>query len=133
VRAPALLSLLAIGCLAGGCSPSQRALGEECLKDQDCLSGICSQLQCAAEPPLLDGAASAPSADGALSEAGAFDASARPDGSDEEASMNEGTVAEAEAGGAATDASSEAPTEASDAASSDSATASAQDSNPAGD
>jgi hypothetical protein len=55
----ASLSVGAIA-LAGACVQTQRALGEDCLKDQDCLSGICSQLQCAAAPPLLDGAAQAP-------------------------------------------------------------------------
>jgi hypothetical protein len=34
---------------------TSRGLGEDCLKDQDCLSGICSQLKCAAAPPLIDG------------------------------------------------------------------------------
>jgi hypothetical protein len=40
---------------SAGCQLTSRALGEDCLKDQDCLSGICSQLKCAALPPLLDG------------------------------------------------------------------------------
>jgi hypothetical protein len=123
-----------MGCLAGGCSPSQRALGEDCLKDQDCLSGICLQLQCAAEAPLLDGAVSAPSADGAPSGMGLLDAAARLDGREEETAMTEvGVAAEAEAGGAATDASIAAPPEASDDASSDSATTPEQDSNTAAD
>jgi hypothetical protein len=51
---------LAAIALAPACAQTQRALGEDCLKDQDCLSGICSQLKCAAAPPLLDGASQAP-------------------------------------------------------------------------
>jgi hypothetical protein len=39
--------------LAGGCMETQRALGEACLKNDDCLSGICSSLTCAAAPPLV--------------------------------------------------------------------------------
>jgi hypothetical protein len=30
------------------------SLGEECLKDDQCLSGICSQLHCAAPPSTID-------------------------------------------------------------------------------
>jgi hypothetical protein len=52
--AAASLTVVAIA-VASACVQTQRALGEDCLKDQDCLSGICSQLQCAAAPPLLDG------------------------------------------------------------------------------
>jgi uncharacterized membrane protein YgcG len=40
--------------LAYACAETKRSLGDECLKDQDCLSGICSQLVCAAAPPLID-------------------------------------------------------------------------------
>jgi hypothetical protein len=58
----AALPLLLCG-LPGACTQSQRALGEQCLKDQDCQSGICSQLQCAAAPALLDGAVNGPSSD----------------------------------------------------------------------
>jgi hypothetical protein len=47
--------LCTVGASAAGCQLTSRALGEDCLKDQDCLSGICSQLKCAAEPPLLNG------------------------------------------------------------------------------
>jgi hypothetical protein len=51
---------LALGAgAASACVQSQRALGEDCLKDQDCLSGICSELQCAAAPPVLDATAPA--------------------------------------------------------------------------
>jgi hypothetical protein len=53
-RASVAVVLSAMGASAG-CQLTSRALGEDCLKDQDCLSGICSQLKCAAAPPLLNG------------------------------------------------------------------------------
>ncbi|MGA7124443.1 MAG: hypothetical protein WBY94_30355 [Polyangiaceae bacterium] len=42
--------------LFGGCVETRRSLGEDCLKDDDCLSGVCSQLVCAALPPTIDAA-----------------------------------------------------------------------------
>jgi hypothetical protein len=36
------------------CAETRRANGDECLKDDDCLSGICSQLVCAPAPTQLD-------------------------------------------------------------------------------
>ncbi len=39
-----------------GCTESRRSLGEECIKSEDCLSGICEAMHCAAQPPLLDAA-----------------------------------------------------------------------------
>ena len=56
----AALSLLALG---AACSETRRPLGEDCLKDDDCLSGLCSQLACAASPKLLDGAIGPPAVD----------------------------------------------------------------------
>jgi len=49
-----LAPFLVVLALIGACVQTKRSLGEDCLKNEDCLSGICSQLQCAAEPPLLD-------------------------------------------------------------------------------
>jgi hypothetical protein len=40
--------------LAPACAESRRSLGAQCLKSQDCLSGICSQFACAAAPPTID-------------------------------------------------------------------------------
>jgi hypothetical protein len=40
--------------LTGGCVETRRSLGEDCLKDNDCLSGTCLQLRCAAPPPTTD-------------------------------------------------------------------------------
>jgi hypothetical protein len=73
------------GVVAQGCAESRRADGQPCLKDQDCLSGICSQLACASAPPVLDAEVDGPGVDAAVeaaSEAGGADASAdvAPDG-----------------------------------------------------
>lgn len=46
--------LVAAAILAVGCMETQRSLGDECLKNDDCLSGICSSLVCAAAPPLAN-------------------------------------------------------------------------------
>jgi hypothetical protein len=47
---------IALG-LVGACSEMRRTNGEECLKNDDCLSGVCSALVCVAVPPVLDGSA----------------------------------------------------------------------------
>lgn len=50
----------ALGVLvSASCTDARGAFGEQCLKDRDCLSGICAQQLCAAAPPLLDGSTSA--------------------------------------------------------------------------
>lgn len=51
----ALPSSLVIALACGdACMETRRSLGEDCLKNDDCLSGICSQLHCAASPPIID-------------------------------------------------------------------------------
>jgi hypothetical protein len=52
VGAAVVLAVLAL--LA--CAETRRPLGEDCLKNGDCLSGVCAGLRCASAPPLLDGA-----------------------------------------------------------------------------
>lgn len=63
-----------LGALAFACTETRHILGEDCIKDQDCQSDICSNLKCAAAPPLLDRDASThPAADSstdAVAEAG---------------------------------------------------------------
>jgi hypothetical protein len=49
--------LAAIGLVAGvvaACVELQGSLGSDCLKNEDCQSGICSELHCVAAPPLLE-------------------------------------------------------------------------------
>ena len=80
---------LALG-VALGCAQTKRALGDECLKSEDCLSGICSQLLCAASPPLTS------SQDNA--EAGSADTGPTP-----EASVEAAVEAAVEGGGGGSD------------------------------
>jgi hypothetical protein len=79
---------------ASGCDPGTRSLGEECLRDQDCTSGVCAQLKCAAAPPLIDAELAsdvAAEAEPTVDAAKVFDASdaapieAAPDGPSEAA------------------------------------------------
>ncbi|HEY3819828.1 MAG TPA: hypothetical protein VGL81_21830 [Polyangiaceae bacterium] len=57
VRARALVFVvagIAVLSFAYACAETKRAPGEECLKSEDCLSGICSQLVCGYPGPLTD-------------------------------------------------------------------------------
>jgi hypothetical protein len=45
---------LGVAALVVGCVETRHPLGEDCLKADDCLSGVCSQLHCAATPPTTD-------------------------------------------------------------------------------
>lgn len=65
--------LVATG-VAGGCADTRRSIGESCLKDQDCVSGTCSQLVCVAAPPTTGVMADADS--GVVAEAGEGEAAA---------------------------------------------------------
>jgi hypothetical protein len=93
--------------LAAGCAEQKRGIGEQCLKDDDCLSGICAGLQCSAAPPLLDGSPGAVDAGG---EAGPGDGSAPVDAN---ADASPGQDAGFDAGiDAGVDAGSDAPEDA---------------------
>jgi hypothetical protein len=52
-------SLLLVLALVAACSVSRRNNGEACLKDEDCVSGICAGGVCVAQAPLLDAAVDA--------------------------------------------------------------------------
>ncbi|HEY8089036.1 MAG TPA: hypothetical protein VIF09_14350 [Polyangiaceae bacterium] len=43
--------LLGMAALAGACAETKAPVGAACMKSEDCLSGICSQLLCAAPSP----------------------------------------------------------------------------------
>jgi hypothetical protein len=45
-------ALLALGVIFSACAETRFGLGEDCLKDEDCLSGVCSGGHCAAAPPI---------------------------------------------------------------------------------
>lgn len=40
--------------VAAGCGETRRPLGDECLRDEDCLSSACSGRVCVASPPLTN-------------------------------------------------------------------------------
>jgi hypothetical protein len=48
----ASFSLIAIA--LGGCEEQRRALGEECIRNEDCLTGICGSRICISERPKVD-------------------------------------------------------------------------------
>ena len=47
----------AVGALVASCTASRGSIGADCLKDEDCISGVCAELTCAASPTYLDGEA----------------------------------------------------------------------------
>lgn len=49
-----LVPLLCVLGVGGGCTQELRPNGQSCLKDVDCLSGVCANFVCVAAPPLLD-------------------------------------------------------------------------------
>ncbi|MDB5219595.1 MAG: hypothetical protein JWO86_7522 [Myxococcaceae bacterium] len=55
---PALLLVVAAG--IGGCGETRRPIGDECLRSDDCLSGVCSDKTCVAAPTLVTGAGPPP-------------------------------------------------------------------------
>jgi hypothetical protein len=40
--------------LAAGCANVDRGLGDPCIRNEDCLSGVCAGQQCVASPALFD-------------------------------------------------------------------------------
>jgi hypothetical protein len=50
-------AMAAVAVVFSCCAGEQKALGEACIKAEDCLSGVCSDGVCIAAPPLLDGGA----------------------------------------------------------------------------
>jgi hypothetical protein len=60
-RAPAVTALLLVlAAGTGGCGETRRPIGEECLRSDDCLSGVCSDKTCVAAPTLVTGAGAPP-------------------------------------------------------------------------
>src|SRR6202167_4071696 len=101
--------------LAGACVESPRALGESCLKNEDCLSSSCINLVCASAPPLLDAEVDAeagpPSTDGASD---ASDAAAPVDASKKDGAPATDAGTDAPPGDASSDVmSADAPSDAS--------------------
>jgi hypothetical protein len=91
--------------LAYACAETQRSLGDACLKSVDCLSGICSQLVCAAAPPLT--ASMDDNTEAGESDSGSGADSSGPEAAPDTGSgVDTGTEASSEGGDGATEASS---------------------------
>lgn len=55
--------LLAVGLAVAAvlaCGETRRPIGDECLRDDDCLSGACANRTCVSAPTLVTGAAGSP-------------------------------------------------------------------------
>lgn len=98
--------------LGGACTELRGSNGESCLKSQDCLSGLCLQLRCAALPPLLDAAVNAGDAaadatlDGSAADGpavGSDDATVPPDSSAAETDARDNDAGAVAPGDAAAD------------------------------
>jgi len=44
------------GVILFACGETRHPIGDECLRDEDCLSGVCSARACVSAPPLRVGA-----------------------------------------------------------------------------
>jgi hypothetical protein len=53
---------IGVAALAVACAQARRTDGEECLKSEDCLSGVCVQLVCGSSGPLTSQMANNPEA-----------------------------------------------------------------------
>lgn len=55
-----IAALVALAALAFACGETRNPIGDECLRGEDCLSGICSARVCVAAPPLVTSTGPAP-------------------------------------------------------------------------
>ena len=49
------IAFVAFVAVASACGETRRSLGEDCIKNEDCLSNLCASSKCGSDPPLLDG------------------------------------------------------------------------------
>lgn len=57
MRRAAILSIgFVFALILVACGETRRPIGDECLRDDDCLSGVCSARSCVSAPPLKTGA-----------------------------------------------------------------------------
>ena len=56
----AAIALATILAFAMGCGETRSPIGDECLRGEDCLSGVCSARLCVAAPPLVMSTGPAP-------------------------------------------------------------------------
>jgi hypothetical protein len=73
--------LVALVC-ESACLETRLSVGEECLNNDECLSGICSQLHCAVPPPTVDARIILPDADGDATTDGPTETTGSEAGSD---------------------------------------------------
>ncbi len=45
---------------AAACGETRSPIGDECIRGEDCLSGVCSSRTCVAAPPLVNGSGPPP-------------------------------------------------------------------------
>jgi hypothetical protein len=88
------LLLAALGFIAvvssARCANVDRGLGEACLRDEDCLSGVCAGQVCVSAPPVLS---TLPTTDAAAMVDGAAHDSQAPDsGTDAPSAMDAGAL-----------------------------------------
>lgn len=67
-RAPGTLRLAAVAIVSFvapvvACGETRRPIGDECLRGEDCLSGVCSSRVCVSAPALASGAGEPPEDD----------------------------------------------------------------------
>ncbi|MBX3190130.1 MAG: hypothetical protein KF819_24095 [Labilithrix sp.] len=53
-------ALALVTTLVAACGETRRPIGDECLRSDDCLSGVCSLRTCVAAPTLVTGAGGSP-------------------------------------------------------------------------
>ncbi len=51
---------VAVLALVLACGETRRPLGDDCIRSDDCLSGVCADRSCVAQPTLVTGAGSSP-------------------------------------------------------------------------
>ncbi len=54
-RRPVVLVLVLGALLSLACGETRSPIGDECIRGEDCLSGVCSSRTCVAAPPLVNG------------------------------------------------------------------------------
>lgn len=59
--ASAVMGCAIAAAIVSACGETRRPIGEECLRDEDCLSGVCAARLCVSAPTLVTGAGDPPS------------------------------------------------------------------------
>ena len=55
---------IALACIfVLACGESRRPIGDECIRNEDCLSNVCAARVCASAPQLVTGASNPPAAE----------------------------------------------------------------------